>query len=243
MKVSMPLSYAGGFKESAAQAVALEKAGLDIGVGRRGLRLRRRQPHGLPGGGHRDRRDRGGHPPHLHAHPHAARHDRGRRRRPVRRPVRPRARRLGPAGDRGVPRRAVRRSRSPAPARSSRSAARCGPASGSTYEGKAYTLPLPPEQGTGLGKPLKLITRPVRERIPIYVAAARAEERAHDRRGGRRLAAAVLPAREGRRRVGRRPGRGCGRPVGRPGPAGDRGRRPAGGRRRRRRACATSPGR
>jgi F420-dependent oxidoreductase-like protein len=40
-----------------------------------------------------------------------------------------------------------------------------------TYEGSAYTLPLPPEQGTGLGKPLKLITRPVRERIPIYVAA------------------------------------------------------------------------
>jgi F420-dependent oxidoreductase-like protein len=40
-----------------------------------------------------------------------------------------------------------------------------------TYEGTAYTLPLPPEAGTGLGKPLKLITRPVRDRIPIYVAA------------------------------------------------------------------------
>ena len=40
-----------------------------------------------------------------------------------------------------------------------------------TYDGKAYTLPLPPEQGTGLGKPLKLITHPVRDRIPIYVAA------------------------------------------------------------------------
>jgi F420-dependent oxidoreductase-like protein len=40
-----------------------------------------------------------------------------------------------------------------------------------TYEGKAYTLPLPPEEGTGLGKPLKLITRPVRDRIPVYVAA------------------------------------------------------------------------
>jgi F420-dependent oxidoreductase-like protein len=40
-----------------------------------------------------------------------------------------------------------------------------------TYEGKQYTLPLPPDQGTGLGKPLKLITRPVRERIPIHVAA------------------------------------------------------------------------
>jgi F420-dependent oxidoreductase-like protein len=40
-----------------------------------------------------------------------------------------------------------------------------------TYEGKAYTLPLPPGQGTGLGKALKLITRPVRDRIPVYVAA------------------------------------------------------------------------
>ena len=40
-----------------------------------------------------------------------------------------------------------------------------------TYEGKAYQLPLPEGQGTGLGKPLKLITRPVRERIPVYVAA------------------------------------------------------------------------
>jgi F420-dependent oxidoreductase-like protein len=40
-----------------------------------------------------------------------------------------------------------------------------------TYEGAIYTLPLPAEEGTGLGKPLKLITRPVRDRIPIYVAA------------------------------------------------------------------------
>jgi F420-dependent oxidoreductase-like protein len=34
-----------------------------------------------------------------------------------------------------------------------------------------YQLPLPPGQGTGLGKPLKLLTRPVRDRIPIYIAA------------------------------------------------------------------------
>ncbi len=40
-----------------------------------------------------------------------------------------------------------------------------------THDGKAYTIPLPPDQGTGLGKPLKLITHPVRERIPIHVAA------------------------------------------------------------------------
>src|SRR5258708_21678036 len=34
-----------------------------------------------------------------------------------------------------------------------------------------YNLPLPAGQGTGLGKPLKLINHPVRERIPIVVAA------------------------------------------------------------------------
>jgi F420-dependent oxidoreductase-like protein len=39
------------------------------------------------------------------------------------------------------------------------------------YDGDAYQLPLPPDQGTGLGKPLKLINHPVREHIPIYVAS------------------------------------------------------------------------
>ncbi|MFF4614548.1 LLM class F420-dependent oxidoreductase [Nonomuraea jabiensis] len=39
------------------------------------------------------------------------------------------------------------------------------------HEGKYYTLPLPPGQGTGLGKPLKLINHPVRPRIPIVIAA------------------------------------------------------------------------
>jgi F420-dependent oxidoreductase-like protein len=40
-----------------------------------------------------------------------------------------------------------------------------------SYDGKHYQLPLPAGQGTGLGKPLKLINHPVRERIPIIVAA------------------------------------------------------------------------
>ncbi|GAA3468097.1 LLM class F420-dependent oxidoreductase [Nonomuraea roseola] len=40
-----------------------------------------------------------------------------------------------------------------------------------TYEGKHYTLPLPADKGTGLGKPLKLINHPVPSRIPIVVAA------------------------------------------------------------------------
>lgn len=39
------------------------------------------------------------------------------------------------------------------------------------YHGRHYTLPLPAGQGTGLGKPLKLINHPVRERIPVVVAA------------------------------------------------------------------------
>jgi F420-dependent oxidoreductase-like protein len=40
-----------------------------------------------------------------------------------------------------------------------------------THEGRYYTIPLPPGEGTGLGKPLKLINQPLRERIPIVVAA------------------------------------------------------------------------
>ena len=34
-----------------------------------------------------------------------------------------------------------------------------------------FPIPVPPGRGTGLGKPLKLINHPVRERIPIWVAA------------------------------------------------------------------------
>src|SRR5580658_2635628 len=39
-----------------------------------------------------------------------------------------------------------------------------------TNEG-IYTIPLPPGQGTGLGKPLKLITHPERSTIPIWIAS------------------------------------------------------------------------
>lgn len=39
------------------------------------------------------------------------------------------------------------------------------------HRGKNYQIPLPAERGTGLGKPLKLINHPVRERIPIILAA------------------------------------------------------------------------
>ncbi len=40
-----------------------------------------------------------------------------------------------------------------------------------THDGRYYTIPLPADQGTGLGKALKLINHPVRADIPIHLAA------------------------------------------------------------------------
>jgi len=40
-----------------------------------------------------------------------------------------------------------------------------------THDGATYHIPLPAGQGTGLGKPLKIINHPVRPRIPIWVAS------------------------------------------------------------------------
>jgi F420-dependent oxidoreductase-like protein len=39
------------------------------------------------------------------------------------------------------------------------------------YSGKSFTVPLPPGEGTGLGKPLRIMDYPVRPDIPIYWAA------------------------------------------------------------------------
>ncbi len=39
------------------------------------------------------------------------------------------------------------------------------------HDGKKFQLPLPADQGTGLGKPLKIITHPRRSDIPIHVAS------------------------------------------------------------------------
>jgi F420-dependent oxidoreductase-like protein len=39
------------------------------------------------------------------------------------------------------------------------------------HDGTSYQIPLPEGQGTGLGKPLKLINHPLRADIPIYVAS------------------------------------------------------------------------
>jgi F420-dependent oxidoreductase-like protein len=39
------------------------------------------------------------------------------------------------------------------------------------YDGTSVKLPLPEDQGLGLGKPLKLLTKPERPAVPIYLAA------------------------------------------------------------------------
>ncbi|MFT4009569.1 MAG: LLM class F420-dependent oxidoreductase [Nocardioidaceae bacterium] len=39
------------------------------------------------------------------------------------------------------------------------------------YEGRSVTLPLPKDRGLGLGKPLKILTKPERADLPIWIAA------------------------------------------------------------------------
>ncbi|QYJ02547.1 LLM class F420-dependent oxidoreductase [Nocardioides panacisoli] len=39
------------------------------------------------------------------------------------------------------------------------------------YDGRNFTLPLPADQGLGLGKPLKLLNQPERPDVPLWVAA------------------------------------------------------------------------
>ena len=39
------------------------------------------------------------------------------------------------------------------------------------HQGRSYQIPLPPDRGTGLGKALKIINQPVRDRIPITIAS------------------------------------------------------------------------
>jgi F420-dependent oxidoreductase-like protein len=39
------------------------------------------------------------------------------------------------------------------------------------HEGRNFTLPLPADRGTGLGKPLKTIAHPLRDRIPVWIAS------------------------------------------------------------------------
>ena len=79
----------------------------------------------------------------------------------------------------------------------------------STHTGRHYTMPLPADQGTGLGKALKIIAHPVRPAIPVWVASLGEKNVAHDRRGGQRLDPHAVHPREGQGRVGFGPGCRC----------------------------------
>ena len=104
-------------------------------------------------------------------------------------------RRLGPAGGRGLVRPAVRASRSPAPASTSTSCARCWRARGAGHERRAaLPAPLHGPGAVGLGKPLKMITHPLRGDIPIYLGAEGPKNVRAGDRDRRRLAAALLLA-------------------------------------------------
>ena len=70
------------------------------------------------------------------------------------------------------------------------------------YEGEAVTIPLPEGQGTGLGKPLKLINHPVREDIPIFWASLMGLSVTADRPIRRWLAPDLLRSGEVPHRVG-----------------------------------------
>ena len=93
------------------------------------------------------------------------------------------------------------------------------------HQGKIFTLPLPADQGLGLGKPLKILTKVERNERPDLGRRARRQQRRDDRRGRRRLAALPLPAREGQGRLGRRARQGHRQALRRPGAARDLRRR------------------
>ena len=86
------------------------------------------------------------------------------------RPGGARARRLRAAGDRGLPRPALRQAARPHPrgdpARPLRPQARAA-----ASRTGIFNIPLPEGQGLGLGKPLKILDHPERDTIPIWVAS------------------------------------------------------------------------
>ena len=70
------------------------------------------------------------------------------------------------------------------------------------FHGQTIDIPLPEGEGTGLGKPLKLINRPGAPRDPDLVGVAHGQRGRRHRRGGRRLAADHVHPRAGRRACG-----------------------------------------
>ena len=73
------------------------------------------------------------------------------------------------------------------------------------YDGPTVHVPLPPGQGTGLGKALKIINQPVRPDGADLLGERQGQQRRRHGADRRRLDADLLRPDEVRRRVGRRP--------------------------------------
>ena len=228
MRIGMPIAYSGGFTETVEQLGDYEKAGLDIvflpeaysfdSVSQLGFVAAKTTTLEIGA----DILNVYSRTPALLAMTAAGPGLR------LRRPVHARARRVRAAGRSRASTGCRTRPRSGGPARSWRSAARCGAGRSCEYAGTHFQLPLDEAHGgTGLGKPLKLINHPVRDRIPIVLAALGPEERRAGRRDRRGLGAGVLLPGAGRGDLRRVAGRRDGEARPGAGAAADRRRHPA----------------
>ena len=171
MRTGIALDYSGGFHEAVDRIVELEKAGVNIAVVAEAYSFDAVSQLGYLAAKTNTVELASGVFPIYIRTPVAAGDDRRGAGLRVRRSLPAGDRHVGTAGDRGIPRRGVRRPVGPHPRGRRDLPARCGAANGCNTPGKHYQVPLPPDRGTGLGKPLQLINHPVRERIPITIAA------------------------------------------------------------------------
>ena len=123
MKLSMMINYSGDFHADVEKVVELEKAGLDVVWVPEAYSFDAVSQMGYLAAKTATIEIGSGNPQRVLAHRHLHGADRRRTRLRVGRPVHPRARCLGPAGDRGLPRCARTRSRCRASATTSTSAA------------------------------------------------------------------------------------------------------------------------
>ena len=175
----------------------------------RGLQLRRGQPARLPGRPDQPGAARLRHPAAVLAHPDADRDDRGRPGLRVRRPVHARHRRVRPAGDRGLARRAVRRAGGPDP-RDHRDLPQGVAPRAAQLPGQVLHHPAAAGSGHRPGQAAQADQPPGPGAHPDRGRRDRPEERRAGRRAGRGLGADLLLPGEGRAAVGRAAGRRAG---------------------------------
>ena len=231
MKLAMMINYSGDFHADVARVQDLEQAGPRPRLG--APRPTRSTPSARSASSppRRRRIEIGtGHHQRVLAHGDGRRPDGGRLRLRQRRPLRARARRVRPAGHRGLPRRAVRAPDAAHPRVHRRVpdgvAARAGGVRRQRRAGAAAR-----RAGHRAGQAAQADQPPEAGRHPGVLGQPDGQERHRDGPPRRRLAADLLRPREVRARVGRRAARRSGRPRAVARAAADLGRRHGGDRR------------